>query len=207
MLIEEYESFVAETISDKSTVNFISKLTTAGLGLGGEGSECAELVWDFYYTPIYTENEELFKDKFKKELGDLMYYTSFSLKFVSNSSFKELLGNLAEFERNFLNSFHVDGWDNHLKYAGLGLAKYSGKYSDTIKKILFQGLEFNEEVNIKLKNYILSLVRMIIYSANFICGSSLQEIIDLNCKKLKDRYKNGKFSIEEFLAKEKSKVD
>ena len=81
---------------------------------------------------------------------------------------------------------------------GLGLGGEGGEIADYIKKVLFHGKEFSRETLIK------ELGDVMWYVA-FACNTlkiDMQEVIDKNAEKLRDRYPQGKFTREDFLKKE-----
>lgn len=74
----------------------------------------------------------------------------------------------------------------------LGLAGESGEVADYIKKWIFQGHAFNPD-------YVLDELGDIMWYINLMCvslGSSVEEVLDLNIKKLRYRYPNGHFEVE-----------
>lgn len=90
---------------------------------------------------------------------------------------------------------------NQLGTAGLGLAGEAGECADIAKKVLFQGKNFDRDEFVDE----LSDVLWYMAFAATMCEISLEEIMQVNIAKLKDRYKGGKFSVEEFQAKEDAK--
>lgn len=95
--LEKYEEFVRGLISKNSTKNFSAKLATSGLGLAGEGGECADLVkkYLFHKETKVTKLDEETKAKLIKELGDLMFYISFTATEVCDIHLKDVIdGNI-----------------------------------------------------------------------------------------------------------------
>lgn len=90
---------------------------------------------------------------------------------------------------------------SQLGTSGLGLAGESGEVADIAKKVLFQGKDFDRDDFIDE----LSDVLWYLAFAATMCETSLEEIMQVNVAKLQDRYKGGKFSVEEFQAKEDAK--
>jgi NTP pyrophosphatase (non-canonical NTP hydrolase) len=93
-------------------------------------------------------------------------------------------------------------FQSKLTTGALGLAGESGEIADTVKKILFHNLEMTEEIRQRLIAECGDVCWYIAFIARNVLGSSIQEIIDHNISKLQKRYKSGKFTTEEALAKE-----
>jgi|TARA_Y100000034_G_scaffold34103_2_gene41795 NTP pyrophosphatase (non-canonical NTP hydrolase) len=89
---------------------------------------------------------------------------------------------------------------SQLATAGLGLGGEAGEVADHAKKVLFQGKEFKRDDFIDELGDVLWYITF----AATMCETSLSEIMNGNVSKLKDRYKYGKFTVEEFHAKELS---
>jgi NTP pyrophosphatase (non-canonical NTP hydrolase) len=68
-----YQVFVQNLASERSIRDFESKLITSGLGLAGEGGECAEVAKKTVF-----HGKAFDEDDYIKELGDLMWYIAFS---------------------------------------------------------------------------------------------------------------------------------
>lgn len=89
-----------------------------------------------------------------------------------------------------------------LATAGLGLGGEGGEFADLVKKVLFHGLEFDDNVRQKFIKELGDIMFYVAFAARTVCGVSLQEIIDENVAKLSARYPSGKFNREDFLKKE-----
>lgn len=74
--------------------------------------------------------------------------------------------------------------------ASIGLASETGEFNEVVKKILFQGKEFNEEEKFHMKRE-LGDVLWYLSNAATALGYTLDEIIDENISKLEKRYPNG----------------
>lgn len=92
-------------------------------------------------------------------------------------------------------------FEHQLGTAGLGLAGESGEVADLIKKVLFQGKKFDKEKFIDE----LSDVMWYMSFAASVAGVTMEDVMQVNVKKLSDRYKSGKFTQKEFEKKEASK--
>jgi NTP pyrophosphatase (non-canonical NTP hydrolase) len=92
-------------------------------------------------------------------------------------------------------------FEHQIGTAGLGLAGEAGEVADIAKKVLFQGKEFDREDFISEAGDVLWYLAF----AATMCETSLEEIMNGNVTKLQDRFKSGKFSVEEFQAKEAAK--
>jgi NTP pyrophosphatase (non-canonical NTP hydrolase) len=76
-----------------------------------------------------------------------------------------------------------------LVLGGLGLCGEAGEFADHVKKVVFHGQEINKEEAVKELG---DVMWYLAFAARTI-GSSLQEVIDGNVKKLSDRYPDGVF--------------
>lgn len=94
-----------------------------------------------------------------------------------------------------------------LATGGLGLAGEGGETADIAKKVLFHGLEWDETTKNKLKKELGDIMWYVAFTARHVLGMSIEEIIEANVAKLNERYKGGKFSVEEFTVKESLKKE
>ncbi len=117
------------------------------------------------------------------------------------------LNDYEEFVNGLISPPSVKDASTKLAVAGLGLAGEGGECADLAKKVLFHGLEFDENIRQKFVKELGDIMFYVTFAATQVCGISLQEVIDQNVVKLRDRYKTGKFSVEEFLEKENRKND
>lgn len=78
--------------------------------------------------------------------------------------------------------------------AAIGLSSESGEFSEIVKKLVFQGKEFDEDVCFHLKR---ELGDVIWYWINACRALNLDpnEVISENIKKLGSRYPGGKFDV------------
>jgi NTP pyrophosphatase (non-canonical NTP hydrolase) len=89
---------------------------------------------------------------------------------------------------------------------GLGLAGEAGEIADLSKKVLFHGMEWNEEVRNKFKKECGDVLWYLAFVARNVLNMSIEEIMDANVEKLNLRYKDG-FTTKEFMAKEDCKKE
>lgn len=115
------------------------------------------------------------------------------------------LNDYEKFVTSLMSEASMKTLETKLATAGLGLAGEGGECADLVKKILFHGLPLDETTIVKLKKELGDLMFYIAFTAQHVCNTNVQEIIDLNYTKLSDRYKDGKFSVDAFLAKEAKK--
>lgn len=117
----------------------------------------------------------------------------------------ELKTSLSEYE-DFVTGLaspkSMETFQSRLATAGLGLAGEGGEIADLIKKILFHGLEYTDEVRDKLIKELGDVMWYVAFAARNVVGISIQEIIDKNVEKLQARYPKGEFSVEDFMKKE-----
>jgi NTP pyrophosphatase (non-canonical NTP hydrolase) len=94
--------------------------------------------------------------------------------------------------------------ERRLGTSGLGLAGEAGEFADVIKKILYHGMDLNEEVHDRLVKELGDVMWYVTFAADTL-QVDLQEIIDRNVEKLSARYPSGKFSHKDFMRKERAK--
>ena len=112
-----------------------------------------------------------------------------------------------DFVTGLVSEKSMKDFESKLNTAGLGMAGEAGEVADVAKKVLFHGMEWNEEVRQKFAKEVSDLLWYIAFASRHVLGMTIEEIVDINVKKLKDRYKSGKFSTEEFMIKEEAKRD
>lgn len=110
-----------------------------------------------------------------------------------------------DFVLKMMSSSSMNSLESKLATAGLGLGGEGGEVADLVKKVLFHEMEFDENVKQKLVKELGDAIFYIAFAARVLCEVGLQEIMDENVNKLNNRYKNGKFTKEEFLLKENAK--
>lgn len=94
---------------------------------------------------------------------------------------------------------------SRLGTSGLGLSGEAGEIADTVKKLLFHGKPWSEDLRKELIDELSDVMWYCAFMARNVLKVSLQDIIDRNVEKLSARYKTGKFTSKEFLAKERAK--
>ena len=77
-----------------------------------------------------------------------------------------------------------------LMTASIGLSGEVGEFNDIVKKCLFQGKEMDENVVTHLKKE-LGDIMWYIAQGCIALGTDIEELIDINTAKLKDRYPDG----------------
>lgn len=89
--------------------------------------------------------------------------------------------------------------------SGLGIGGEAGEIADTVKKILFHGKKYDEETRQHLIKELGDVIWYVAFMARNVLEISVEEVIQINKQKLEERYKGGKFTKKEFLAKEAHK--
>ena len=74
--------------------------------------------------------------------------------------------------------------------SSIGLSGEVGEFNDIVKKCFFQGKEMDEDVVTHLKSE-LGDVMWYIAQGCIALGTDIEELIDINTAKLKDRYPDG----------------
>lgn len=108
------------------------------------------------------------------------------------------LGEYQTFVEGLASEASVKDFQCRIATVGLGLGGEGGEIADYIKKVLFHGKEFSREELIKELGDVQWYVAFACNTLNI----SMQEVIDKNVDKLKNRYPQGKFTREDFLRKE-----
>ena len=79
---------------------------------------------------------------------------------------------------------------SRLLTACIGLSGEVGEFNDIVKKCIFQGKEMDEDTVTKLKSE-LGDVMWYVAQGCLALGTNIEELIDINTAKLKDRYPGG----------------
>ena len=79
---------------------------------------------------------------------------------------------------------------SRLLTAALGLNGEASEFSEVVKKCIFQGKEYNDITKSKLKDE-LSDVMWYIAQGCIALDTNIEELMDINMTKLKDRYPTG----------------
>jgi NTP pyrophosphatase (non-canonical NTP hydrolase) len=186
-----YTCFVEGLAADASKVDFNARLLTSILGLTGEAAECVEVMKASAF-----ESEEFNRTKLVDECSDLMWYVAFATTTLEVSLSDLIDKHKIGVNPNFGYNITLDMDD--LLEAVLNVSCASGKCADITKKYLFHSKPFNKE---KLLEALDDVVKHIAETAG-VMGLTIQDVVDVNVVKLKDRYKTGKFTFEEFMKKE-----
>ena len=112
-------------------------------------------------------------------------------KFVDTTTSNESKSEFAFAERFMrLGREHQDtGW-SRLMTSAIGMLAESGEFTEVMKKILFQGKEFNEENRFHMKRELGDILWYWIQGC-IALGYTPDEVMDENIKKLEARYPNG----------------
>ncbi len=92
---------------------------------------------------------------------------------------------------------------SRLLTAGIGLSGEVGEFNEIIKKCLFQGKELDEDTVAHLKSE-LGDIMWYIAQGCLALNTDIEELIDINTAKLKDRYPGG---FDEFRSDNKDEDD
>ena len=92
---------------------------------------------------------------------------------------------------------------SRLLTTALGLNGEASEFSELIKKCIFQGREYTDEVHAELKSE-LSDIMWYIAQACIALGISLEDVLDTNTQKLEARYPDG---FEAFRAENRKEGD
>ena len=79
---------------------------------------------------------------------------------------------------------------SRLLTASIGLSGEVGEFNDIVKKCAFQGKEMDEDIVTHLKSE-LGDVMWYVAQGCLALGTNIEELIDINTAKLKDRYPGG----------------
>ena len=117
--------------------------------------------------------------------NELNQYQKFVDKVTSDASknTEKLVDRLEYVDRK---NIHV----SRILTAGIGLSGEVGEFNDIVKKCFFQGKEMDEDIVNHLKSE-LGDVMWYIAQGCIALGTNIEELIDINTAKLKDRYPGG----------------
>jgi len=82
-----------------------------------------------------------------------------------------------------------------LMTAGVGLASEAGEFDELVKKMIFQGKPWNEDVKFHMLRELGDIAFYWIEACRAI-GVDPNEVIEENVRKLEARYPGGKFTVE-----------
>ena len=106
----------------------------------------------------------------------------------TSKNFVDLADRLGELDRQGANI-------ERLTTAGVGLAAESGEFLEIVKKMVFQGIPWNDD---NREHLIIELGDIMWYVANACIALNVEfdDVVRGNVKKLEKRYPGGSFSIE-----------
>ena len=122
-------------------------------------------------------------------------------KFVVSTTSDESLSTLKLAERLLkLQTLTESEW-SQLLTASIGMQAESGEFSEIIKKIIFQGKEFNEAERFHLKRELGDVLWYWVQGCTAL-GYTPQQVMEENINKLESRYPNGFEAIRSEVRKE-----
>jgi len=77
-----------------------------------------------------------------------------------------------------------------LSTAAIGMGSEAGEFQEIVKKIIFQGKEYNEDTRFHMKRELGDVLWYVANAATAL-GYTLDEIVEGNIAKLESRYPNG----------------
>ena len=77
-----------------------------------------------------------------------------------------------------------------LSTSAIGMGSEAGEFQEIVKKIIFQGKEYNEDTRFHMKRELGDVLWYVANAATAL-GYSLDEIVEGNIAKLESRYPNG----------------
>ena len=111
-------------------------------------------------------------------------------KFVVSTTSDESLHTLALISRLHTLQETTGTEFSQLLTASIGMQAESGEFSEVIKKIIFQGKEFNEEQRFHLMRELGDVLWYWVQGCTAL-GYTPQEVMEENINKLESRYPNG----------------
>lgn len=110
--------------------------------------------------------------------------------FVKQTTSQESLKYLA-FEKKAKKLYIEEGVNVPLLLtAGIGMGSEAGEFQEIVKKIIFQGKEYNDDTRFHMKRELGDVLWYVANAATAL-GYSLDEIVEGNIAKLEARYPNG----------------
>ena len=122
-------------------------------------------------------------------------------KFVVSTTSDESLSTLKLAERLLKLQTHTETKWSQLLTASIGMQAESGEFSEIIKKIIFQGKEFNEAERFHLKRELGDVLWYWVQGCTAL-GYTPQQVMEENINKLESRYPNGFEAIRSEVRKE-----
>lgn len=112
-------------------------------------------------------------------------------KFVVSTTSEESLRTEVMIDRLYgLSHTHKDTEFSQLLTASIGMQAESGEFSEVIKKIIFQGKEFNEAERFHLMRELGDVLWYWVQGCTAL-GYTPQQVMEENINKLESRYPNG----------------
>ena len=106
----------------------------------------------------------------------------------------EVSSDATKHTKDFIDSVEIideQGVDpSRLLTASIGLSGEVGEFNDIVKKCVFQGKEMDEDIVTHLKSE-LGDIMWYVAQGCLALGTNIEELIDINTAKLKDRYPGG----------------
>lgn len=195
MNLHEYTQFVEGRTSSYSAVSFETRLATAAVGLTGEAAEILSECLNSNSEYINSNNGDLLV----KEIGDACWYLaalSNALEIPLEEFIEQEEKCLEHAKELLIRSYDIQM--RHALYIAIDLSVAAGNMADQIKKMLFHGKDLDKSKLIDCAKSISKAIMAFCYMLE----TDLQKVIDINVEKLQNRYKSGKFTVEEFKKKE-----
>lgn len=168
-----------QELSQRTANKHAYQLANYGLGIAGEAAEITSIALKGLGN---VEDVELFKKELKKELGDVLWYTSQIARIVG-LSLEELKVKIT--------------LNNSFRNRVMRLNSKAGELADLIKKSVFHGHVIEKEVIKEILGAVLSLV----ISIGKFAELEINDISAANIEKLMRRYPEG-FSKERSINRE-----
>lgn len=179
---EDYCDFVTGLASHYTMTDDFSKLATFGLGLAGECGEIADLCMNARSMNAKNVPDDIVQ-KFTKELGDILWYAAFGARNVLNIKLQTVL----PVQYSCVWSFQDILWRQPK------LTTECCAIADMTKKIMYHGVKFDFDLRAKMVIRLKEVLEDVMLMASYV-NYTLDQIRDINVTKLRDRYKDGKFS-------------
>ena len=125
---------------------------------------------------------------------DLNKYTEFVNQVTSNESnyLKTMAGRLYDIEATTAQNV-IPVNISLLLTAGMGLSSEGGEFNEIVKKLVFQGKQYNEDIKFHLMRELGDIIFYWINACRSL-GLDPNKVIEENVNKLQSRYPDGKFN-------------
>jgi len=139
--------------------------------------------------PMFEDTNVIITDEKMTTKVDQSKYIEFVQGVTSEEStdFGSLLKRLTELEVKDANV-------PKLLTASIGMASESGEFCEVVKKIVFQGKEYNEDNVFHMKRE-LGDILWYVAQACIALDTNFDELMEMNVEKLKARYPGGEFDV------------